>query len=133
MNLLVYLTGRNAFMRHLEKEVASENLKFYVEVEAFRKKYNSTTEITTNELIDEASVIYSSYVDPKGSQPVNLPDDVAKKIIAIWEDSFKFPAGVNQWIFTDAQVRVWFRPCTYPVLSSQRHAREFLGLVLAAC
>jgi hypothetical protein len=105
--------GRASFMKYLEKEVAAENLKFYVEVESFKKKYSSATEITTNELIDEASVIYSSYVDPKSHQPVNLPDDVAKKIVAIWQDSFKFPAGVNQWIFNDAQVR-----CLYHAIPS---------------
>jgi len=93
-------------MTYLSKLYAAENLQFYMAVEDFRTKFHSESEITTDELVEQADKIYHQYVDDKASQPINIPDDVKKKVVTLWQDSYNFPAGVNQWVFNESQASI---------------------------
>lgn len=98
--------AKESFMRHMTKEHAEENLQFYLAVEDFRNKYPSPTEVTTSDLINDAEKIFEQYLADNAKQEVNLPDDVRKRIVAIYGDSYKYPAGVNQWIFNECQASI---------------------------
>lgn len=98
--------GRESFMRHMMKEHSEENLQFYLAVEDFRNKYPSPTEVTTSDLVTDAEAIYEKYVSDKAALEVNLPDDVRKRAVGIYSDSYKYPAGVNQWVFNECQASI---------------------------
>lgn len=93
-------------MSFLQKQYAAENLHFYLEVESFRQKYNSEAEITTRDLINDADKIYQKYIHDATASQINIPDNVRRKITALWEDTYRFPNGVNQWVFNEAQATV---------------------------
>lgn len=98
--------ARDAFMRHMQKEHSEENLAFYLAVDEFKSKYPSPTEVTTSDLITDAEKIYEKYLCDNAPDPVNLPDDVRKRVVTIYTDSYKYPAGVNQWIFGECQASI---------------------------
>eukprot|EP01122_Echinamoeba_exundans_P008276 TRINITY_DN271_c0_g1_i3.p1 TRINITY_DN271_c0_g1~~TRINITY_DN271_c0_g1_i3.p1 ORF type:complete len:363 (+),score=103.98 TRINITY_DN271_c0_g1_i3:197-1285(+) len=98
--------AKESFLRHMTKEHAQENLLFYLEVEDFRNKYPSPTEVTTQTLITDAERIYEKFLSDKAELEVNLPDDVRKRVVGIYSDSYKYPAGVNQWVFNECQASI---------------------------
>jgi hypothetical protein len=98
--------AKDSFLRHMTKEHAQENLLFYLEVEDFRNRYPSPTEVTTATLVTDAEQIYEKYLSDKAELEVNLPDDVRKRVLGIYSDSYKYPAGVNQWVFNECQASI---------------------------
>jgi hypothetical protein len=90
-----------AFSRHLEKEHAAENMKFHLAVESFLAKYNSPTETITSECVNDAEKIYDAYIKDEAPDAVNLPEQVKKKVDALYKDTYRYPAGINQFIFKE--------------------------------
>jgi hypothetical protein len=100
--LLSYQEGLEGLGSHMKKEFSYENLSFYREVRDFRKKYNSSVEIRTTELIADAKKVFEDFVSDTGSRQVNLPAEVIQSLKKTFTDTFNFPRGINQWIFDDA-------------------------------
>jgi len=100
--LLSYQEGLDGLGAHMKKEFSYENLSFYREVREFRKKYNSTVEIRTSELIADAKKVFEDFISDTGSRQVNLPAEVIQNLKKTFTDTFNFPRGINQWIFDEA-------------------------------
>eukprot|EP01126_Amoeba_proteus_P046325 TRINITY_DN5235_c0_g3_i1.p1 TRINITY_DN5235_c0_g3~~TRINITY_DN5235_c0_g3_i1.p1 ORF type:complete len:227 (+),score=61.81 TRINITY_DN5235_c0_g3_i1:582-1262(+) len=94
--------GYNAFMESMKKEFATENLLFWKAVHSFQRKYPSTTEIQTQELIDDAVKIYKEFISEETRAQVNLPGEQIEDLKKIFTDGFTFPKGINQWVFNGA-------------------------------
>lgn len=101
-DLLKYKEGLEELEKWMTKEHSVENLSFYKEVRRFRKKYNSTVEIRTTELVTEAKAIFDKFISPNAPHQVNLPAEATANCIKMFTDSFNFPRGINQFIFEDA-------------------------------
>lgn len=56
----------------------------------FRGKYNSAVEIRTQELIQDAKMIFEQYVSPNAPSEVNLPADATKDCIASFTDQARY-------------------------------------------
>lgn len=90
-----------AFQRQLEKEHAGENMRFHLAVTGFLGKYNSPTEITTSECIADAEKIYDTFIKDESPDMINLPEQAKKGVDSVFKDTYRYPAGVNQFIFND--------------------------------
>eukprot|EP01126_Amoeba_proteus_P046322 TRINITY_DN5235_c0_g1_i6.p1 TRINITY_DN5235_c0_g1~~TRINITY_DN5235_c0_g1_i6.p1 ORF type:complete len:197 (-),score=54.90 TRINITY_DN5235_c0_g1_i6:128-718(-) len=90
------------FMETMKKEFAAENLLFWKAVHTFQRKYPSTTEINTQELIDDAVKIYKEFISEDTRDQVNLPGEQIEELKKIFTDGFTFPKGINQWVFNNA-------------------------------
>jgi hypothetical protein len=101
-DLLKYREGLEEIEKWMMKEHSVENLSFYKEVRAFRKKYNTTVEIKTTELVQDAKMIFDKYISPQSQTQVNLPAEGTSECIKLFTDSFNFPHGINQFIFDEA-------------------------------
>jgi len=86
----------------MQKEYSQENLDFWQRIDRFKWRYNSTAEIRAPDLIKEALDIYKSFIAEGSPHSINVPSQVLEKLKIVFEDSFRFPNGINQWIFDDA-------------------------------
>jgi len=93
---------RLAFRGFLEKEFSEENLDFWWRVEQLKLRYNSVCPIRSQELIKEALEIYRTFIPESSHHAINIPSDIRDTLKSIFEDSFRFPNGINQWTFDDA-------------------------------
>jgi hypothetical protein len=93
---------RLAFRSYLEKEFSQENLDFWWRVEQLKWRYNSVCPIRSQELIKEALDIYRDFIPESAPHAINIPSDIRDTLKSIFEDSFRFPNGINQWTFDDA-------------------------------
>eukprot|EP01124_Arcella_intermedia_P010142 TRINITY_DN16678_c0_g1_i1.p1 TRINITY_DN16678_c0_g1~~TRINITY_DN16678_c0_g1_i1.p1 ORF type:complete len:390 (-),score=73.37 TRINITY_DN16678_c0_g1_i1:40-1176(-) len=94
--------GLAAFEALMEKEHSSENIKFWRALSQFSRRYNSDKEITTEELINEAKLIFSNFIAEDSSYTLNLPAVVLEELKKIFTDMFVYPKGINQWVFKGA-------------------------------
>jgi len=86
----------------MQKEFSQENLDFWQRIDRFKWRYNAFVEIRSPDLIKEAVDIYKSYIAEGSPHSINVPSTVLEKMKSIFEDAFKFPIGINQWLFDDA-------------------------------
>jgi len=86
----------------MEKEYSQENLDFWQRIDQFKWRYNALVEVKSPDLIKEALDIYKSFIAEGSPHSINVPSTVLEKLKIVFEDSFKFPIGINQWIFDDA-------------------------------
>jgi len=101
-DLLKYKEGLEEIEKWMTKEHSVENLLFYKEVRDFRKKYNTSVEIRTTELVQDAKKIFDKYISPQSQTQVNLPAEATSGCIKLFTDTFNYPHGINQFIFDDA-------------------------------
>jgi len=93
---------RMPFRAYMEKEFSQENLDFWQRIDRFKWRYNSTCEIRAPDLIKEAVDIYKSFIPEGSPHSINVPSKILENLKSVFEDSFRFPNGINQWIFDDA-------------------------------
>eukprot|EP01128_Nolandella_sp_AFSM9_P005808 TRINITY_DN2880_c0_g1_i1.p1 TRINITY_DN2880_c0_g1~~TRINITY_DN2880_c0_g1_i1.p1 ORF type:complete len:412 (+),score=106.95 TRINITY_DN2880_c0_g1_i1:116-1237(+) len=104
------------FRQFLEKEYSHENLMFYERAELFFLDFHSEAEITSAELQTQAKAIVAEYVSEKGEHVVNIPSNVANKLL---EENRVF----NQWSFEDAKAHVFLLMFT-DIFQRFRHTPE---------
>ncbi len=78
----------------MKKEFSVENLELYKTVREFRRKYNSTVEIRTTELVADAKKIFEEFIADTATKQVNLPADVITNLKKIFTDSVQSPLSV---------------------------------------
>jgi len=100
--LLKHPKGIASMERFMEKEYSTENLMFWKVINQFRKDYNSEVEITTNELVEDAKLIFLSYISEDSRYTINLPAEIKDNLRRIFTDTFVYPKGINQWVFKPA-------------------------------
>jgi len=100
--LLGYREGIDALEQHMKKEFSVENLELYKAVREFRRKYNSSAEIKTTELVQDAKRIFETFILDAAPKQVNLPAEVKDNLKKIFLDAFNFPRGINQKVFNEA-------------------------------
>lgn len=76
-----------ALEEYMKKEHSVENLELYKSVREFRRKYNSTVEIRTTELVEDAKAIFEKYIADTAPKQVNLPADVINNLKKLFLDS----------------------------------------------
>jgi len=100
--LLGYKEGIEALEEHMKKEYSVENLELYKRVREFRRHYNSSVEIRTTELVNDAKSIFETFVADSAPKQVNLPAEVIAGLKKIFLDTFNFPRGITQKVFNEA-------------------------------
>lgn len=98
-------------------------------VRAFRKKYNSRQELTGKALIKDAKLIFDTHIAADAPQQVNLPAESTLACVKVFNDSFNFPKGINQWIF-DSAYKASFDLMVNDTFSRFRLTKEGLFLLL---
>src|SRR4051812_18454195 len=81
------LLGLDALEAHMKKEYSHENLAFYRDVRDFRRKYNSTVEIRTSELIADAKKLFDDYVAESAPHQINLPAEAIAALQKTFTDT----------------------------------------------
>jgi len=94
--------GIASLERYMEKEYSIENLMFWKVINQFGKDYNSDVEITTNELVEDAKLIFLFYIAEESRFTINLPAEIQYNLRRIFTDTFVYPKGINQWVFKPA-------------------------------
>jgi len=97
--------ARESFRDFLKTELSDINLEFWECIERFKDKFASDVAITTEKLVGHASDIYHKYFE--SGDTINIPGEVNKTVNALFEDDYKFPEGVNQFIFNSAQESIF--------------------------
>jgi len=91
-----------SFEEFIKKEFAGENLMFWLEVTAFRLRYNSDIALKTRELLNDAYKIYDKFLAPDCPFYINIPAKINDPIQESFKDSDGMSRFVNQWIFNQA-------------------------------
>jgi len=87
---------------YMEKEYSHENLDFWQRVDKFKRRYNSILEVRAPELLKEAMEIYSLFIAKDSQHSINIPGNDGESLRKIFNDTFSFPQGINQWVFDSA-------------------------------
>jgi len=93
---------RMAFRGYLEKEFSQENLDFWWRVEQLKCRFSSVCPIRSQDLIKDAVEIYKYFIAEASDHSINIPSNTRESLKSIFEDSFRFPNGINQWTFDEA-------------------------------
>lgn len=90
---------RGLLFKYMEKEVSHENLDFWQRVDRFKWRYSSIYEIRTPDLIKEAVDIFKLFIADNAPHSINIPASEGVALRKIFNDTFYFPQGINQWVF----------------------------------
>jgi Leucine-rich repeat (LRR) protein len=71
---------RTPFREYMNKEFSQENLDFWLRIDQFKWRYNSSFEIRAPDLIKEAGDIYKSFIAENSPHSINVPSQVSDKI-----------------------------------------------------
>lgn len=93
--------ANDSFAALLDKEFATENLKFYLAVDHFRRTFDSFAEITTKRLREAAQVIFDTYIADDAKHMINITNDTKKKLVKAFASENQLE--VNQWTFVESQ------------------------------
>eukprot|EP01125_Pyxidicula_operculata_P004400 TRINITY_DN1674_c0_g1_i1.p1 TRINITY_DN1674_c0_g1~~TRINITY_DN1674_c0_g1_i1.p1 ORF type:complete len:415 (-),score=66.52 TRINITY_DN1674_c0_g1_i1:133-1377(-) len=91
--------GKELMLEQMKKEHAEENFLFWVRIQQFRSKYCSDEPIKCKELIAEAEDIFKEFISDKSKFTVNLSASVKSELVKLFTDSYRFPAGIDQFVF----------------------------------
>jgi len=125
------------FRAYMEREIATENLNCWQDIQAFRKKYHQEdgSKICTPELVEDATVIFERYVKKGCKELVNINSRMSTTLHKKFQGE-NFPEEINQNIFLDVQREVFtimtgnhYRPFT---AAEQQAAAELAAAELAA-
>jgi hypothetical protein len=86
------------FMQHLVSEWSVENLKFWVQVNTFRKHFSNMKQVSKDR--HAAKQLFETFVNRGGVLEVNLPDNVRIELENIFEDDTH---PITQDVFDKAQ------------------------------
>jgi len=93
---------RQPLFVYMEKEYSHENLDFWQRVDKFKRRYSSMLEVRAPELLKEAMEIYTLFIAENSQHSINIPANDSIALRKIFNDTFSFPQGINQWVFDSA-------------------------------
>jgi hypothetical protein len=93
------------FMHHLVNEWSVENLKFYIQVNAFKTHYVNIKNQT--KLLNAAKEIHKAFVQRGGVMEVNIPDNLRAELEAIFEsDTIGAEGQIGKEVFDKANEEI---------------------------
>eukprot|EP01128_Nolandella_sp_AFSM9_P004232 TRINITY_DN186_c0_g2_i1.p1 TRINITY_DN186_c0_g2~~TRINITY_DN186_c0_g2_i1.p1 ORF type:complete len:362 (+),score=89.95 TRINITY_DN186_c0_g2_i1:117-1202(+) len=104
VKLMKYSEGTLAIEKCFDSGLMNLTLSFWVAVDNFQRKFNSTVKITTEDAISHAKTLFETYLFSEGNDlvvPVSKP--TRAPIVKSFTDPFTFPSGIDQHIFNAAQ------------------------------
>lgn len=93
--------AREVFRQSLKQEYAEENLEFWEAVERFRYEATLMSKDRAR-IIGKATEVYDKFFGPKSETEVNLPAQIRKDVVAIFENE-NLRESVTKTIFNRAQ------------------------------